>query len=231
MRLARTVALYCRILCVAGALALSGCATSRFIDTEVTSFASPELLAASAQPRSDTSQPAAATSTSPSSAVAGPPLRHSFSFERLPLQAPHAQHDALEQLARQLLIAAGWTYAPQDPAYVVQIESQLTRLQNYNPPPFMGVFRSNGDPAHGILMIRPMLEPPWFRYEVHVLIRQRIDARVVLESTGIHESPWLDREQVFPAVLAAALNGFPQIPLGRRKITTELKLQPDTASP
>lgn len=215
MRAAHKVILLGRALVVWGALSLCGCASTRLIDTEVTSFSSPEL----APPTATLATPDPATSTT------------TYRFDRLPLRANATEQDLLEGTVIQQLGTAGWILSEQSPAYAVQMDSQVVQYQNINPGPLMGFYRGSNDPNHGILTLRPLMEPPWFRYTVHVVIRQTSNSRVVFESTGIHESQWLDKTHVVPAVLSSALRGFPRIPTGHRKITTELPTYPDTSTP
>jgi len=44
----------------------------------------------------------------------------------------------------------------------------------------------------------------------------------VFETRATHDGPWADSAQILPAMLAAALQGFPHPPAGVRRVDIEI---------
>jgi hypothetical protein len=189
-----------------------GCSTVRLIDSDVTSFSAPDLPVAVP----------AAESTSPAA---------TYRFERLPLQGMRFMPDAIERQAIALLGAAGWAHTGETARFTVQIEPQVVRFQPPNTLPGIAIYHSNNDPMHGAVFLRPQMEAPWYRYTVHILVRQISNSSVVFESTAVHEGPWPDVERILPTVVASALQGFPHPPPGRRRVILELAPRPNDFAP
>jgi len=45
---------------------------------------------------------------------------------------------------------------------------------------------------------------------------------VVFETRATHDGPWADSAQILPAMLQAALQGFPAPPAGMRRVNMEI---------
>ena len=199
-----------RCLLLLATLCLSACASTRSINVDVVRFTRANVAATT----TDNAAPAALPTT--------------FRFERLALQAPSTELDALEIQCSKLLTHAGWMLADQDPQYAVHLTSQVTPFINYAAPPPFSVYRSNSDPALSLLRLHPAPDPTWFRYAIHVSVRRTRSAEVVFEATATHDSPWLDNQHIPASVLSAALQGFPAAPSGRSRILIEYSLRTDT---
>ena len=180
--------------------ALAGCSTTRVIDSEVRAFANTESAA---------------------SLAAGARYR----FERLPSQQNAAGQATLEQMAQVALAAVG--LSPQDgdgPALRVQLELRAQTLQRspFDDPwqPWGGAW---GGPwglagrdhvVTGNGQVVPLWSPrfpspPWYQRELVLVIREPQGQRVLYETRARHDGPWRDDERVLPAMLKAALSGFP----------------------
>lgn len=192
-------------------IALVGCSGMRIVDSQVAAFSKLEAL------------PAAST----------------WRFERLPSQqnlegASFARHSKLESMAAQELAKHGFKPQPESqtaPArYSVHISARIQRLER-------GPFDDPWSPGYGLLgrehvvtstgrvihvPVFPHFPPPWFVREVGLILRDAADGRVVYETKAQHEGRWSDDEAVLPAMFAAAMQGFPKPPEGRRLVNIEI---------
>lgn len=190
------------VLCVA-ALLLAGCSTMRVVDSDVISFS-----------------PAAAKPVT---------VPATYRFERLPSQqASAAQQAQLEALAAPVLSLFGLSRDDQAPQYSVQIEVRVQEdLPDVWESPWFGVSRHHfigfgvgRFGRHGTVAIHS--DFPAYRREVSVVMRNTPGNQIVYESRAQHEGRWSDDAAVVPAMLQAALNGFPQALPGLRKINIEI---------
>jgi hypothetical protein len=65
-------------------------------------------------------------------------------------------------------------------------------------------------------------EAPWFKRELTILMRDLSTGQVMYETRALHDGVWSDTLAVLPAMLDAALTGFPQPPPGTRRINIEI---------
>ncbi|NJM43326.1 MAG: hypothetical protein HC858_03945 [Brachymonas sp.] len=63
---------------------------------------------------------------------------------------------------------------------------------------------------------------PWYVREVMVLIRDTSSNAIVYETRAKHEGRWADDDLVLPAMVKAALQGFPKPPEGVRNVNIEI---------
>ncbi len=164
--------------------ALGGCATTRIIDSEVRSFVG---------------------STVPNTPA-------SYRFERLPSQDLQAKaQDQLETMAQPLLERVGLRKADTAPQYALQMTATLEAIQN---PSYGPAWRRQRWMDRDGLIRFPsmglMLEPPWHRYSVSLVLRDIATSQTVFESTAQHVGPWSDYQQLLPAVIRAALSDYPR---------------------
>ena len=166
-------------------LALAGCGTPRMIDSSVRSF---------------------------NTATADLPLEgpFSFRFERLPSQQADAQtQDRLEDIALPVLAQRGLVPDALNPRFTLELRMAVDAITQADPFHAYWGFGSMGSDLWA--QPAPMgLQPPRYRYAVHLLLRDTANKSVVFESTATHEGPWSDRAAVLPAVLLAAVQDFPQ---------------------
>lgn len=180
----RFKALLCSALGAFSLLVLGGCATTRVIDSEVRSFAGVTLPA----------QPA------------------SYRFERLPSQnlQAHAQ-EQLETIAQPLLERVGLRKSDTEPQFALVIKASVEAIEN---PTFSRSWKRQQWLDRDGLMRFPsmglMLEPPWYRYSVSLLLRDIASSQTVFESSAQHLGPWSDTQQMLPAVIRAALSDYPR---------------------
>lgn len=206
------------LILVASLLLLSGCATSRMIDSEVQSFAAPT-----------------------------PPLRPaSYRFERLPSQVASPAQDALEAHTAQALAKVGLTPAPlvagaisgtaaaaPTARYAVQVTLQVSPVAS----PYGASASVDNIWGHhqgrrwsvGGFGIGMALEPNWLRHSVRILLRDSASAQVVYETTASFDGPWADTARLLPPILDAALQDYPNPPSGLRRVVIELPADADQA--
>ena len=200
-----------RIFFLMAALQLTtGCASLRVVDSDVTTFAL---------------WPAAA-----------PVPGASYRFERLPSQqllpagSPTVElpQDQLEALAREALAKVGMANNPADAAFDVQVSasSRLVQRRAYDGR-FMGgpAVSVGGGTAGGFVgfsMPLMVYEPPMYLREVSLVLRDARSHAVLYETRATHDGIWADARAVLPAMLAAALQGFPVPPAGPRRVNIEI---------
>jgi hypothetical protein len=206
------------LLSIAAVVQLTGCASVRLIDSEVTAF----------------------------STLAAVPAASSYRFERLPSQQVNTQRqDQLEAIAQAALAKVGLQRvgdAPGSPAarYSVQMginvqRSDLAVWDDWGPrfggfvgvgsgPYLVGRGRGHGAVYgnFGFGFPYPYLPPPSYVRDVSLVLRDTASNQVVYETHAKHESPWADSLNILPAMFDAALQGFPTPPVGTRQVNVEL---------
>lgn len=190
------------LLLLASAL-LQGCGLPRMIDSDVQSFVGGD------------------------GAVTGVGYR----FERLPSQqARSTQQDSIESMAEQALSEIGLHRDDAAPRYSAQVSVNVRTIA----PPEQRRARAERSILHpdGVAVFVPpfalVIEPPWYRHSVQVLLRDVGSARVAFESSASFDGPWADSTQLLPVVMRAALRDYPNPPQGLRKVVIEL---PATTAP
>lgn len=181
------------------AFVLSGCASTRLIDTQVNSFA-PKPVAAGA----------------------------SYRFDRLPSQqADPATQAHLEQLAELALAKVGMRRQNNAPLNV-QV-SAMQRQENTSTQGGVGIGwglgwafgnGSIGIGSRGALFPGLDSQPQVWR-QVSLIMRD-VSGVVVFESHASHDGPWADSDVILAAMLDAALQGFPKPPTGLRRVGIEI---------
>jgi hypothetical protein len=185
-------------------LLLTGCASVRVVDSDVTAF--------SAWP----------------AAPAGPGTR--YKFERLPSQTDATQQDRIEALATTSLSKVGMALSPADARYSVQVLLTTEIVQRYPSPGLAGfglgggsVFVGGGSFGSSIGLSFPIgFGEPYYKRALSILMRDLTTQKVVFETRAQHDGVWSDGFAVLPALLDAALLGFPQPPVGTRRINVEI---------
>jgi hypothetical protein len=178
-------------LCLAVAL-LAGCGIPRMIDSDVQSF----------------------VGTAP--AVTGA----SYRFERLPSQAHNPAQGQIEVLATDALANAGLQRNDATPRYLAQVGLSVEGMRNpnYRPARSRLVLGTNGIwYEHALFMD---MENPWYRHQVHLLLREAATGRVAYETTATFDGPWSDTLNLLPPMLEAALRDYPMP--GTRRVVVEL---------
>jgi hypothetical protein len=193
-----------KLLIVVCLLWLSGCSGMRLVDTDVNSFATMPLVAPGA----------------------------SYSFQRLLSQQAQAERQsALEALVERALAPLGLKRDDAQAQYSVEVNATV----RVDPPalwerPFFGWSGwIMGGPMHGgnaVIVtgapLFPVSEPPFFRRQLDLFIRDLSSMQVVFETHASHDGRWSDNAAIFSAMLQAALKDFPQAPLGLRRINIEI---------
>ena len=183
---------------------MTGCAGVRLVDTDVTAF--PKWTAAPPGPGT------------------------AYRFERLPSQQNlAAQQDAVEADARTALAKVGMELNPAVARYSVQVVA-TTQIIERGYPGYDGifggpsVFLGGGNRGLGFGLSFPMRfpEPTYFKRELSMLMRELVTQQVVFETRAFHDGVWSDTQAVFPAMMDAALRGFPEPPPGTRRINVEI---------
>jgi hypothetical protein len=180
---------------------LTACAGMRIVDSDVTVFS-------------------AWTAAPP---APGTPYR----FERLPSQTTAPQQDRIEALAATSLSKVGMALSPLEARYSVQVLLATDIVQRYPDPGFGfgggGVFASGGRRGSLIGLSHPIgFGQSYYKRSLGILMRDLTSQKVVFESRALHDGVWNDGFAVLPAMLDAALLGFPQPPAGTRRINVEI---------
>lgn len=177
-------------------LLLGGCALPRMIDSEVQSF------------------------TGARPAVAGVGYR----FERLPSHTASTNRESVEAMAVQALAKVGLQLDPQHPRYSVQLDVSMEQFDRVAQRPMRPWNFSWGVGTPGAFFGYGygMVEPPWYQYTVHLLLREVATNQVAYETSASHTGPWSDSANLLPVILDAALRDYPNPPPGPRKVAIEL---------
>lgn len=177
----------------------TGCASQRLIDNQVSAFAP---------------QPVPAGSR--------------YMFERLPSQQADADAQArLEAMAEEALTQVGLVRDDAQADYMVQVSATQRAQDIYTERPTLGWnlgwMVGNGGISVGNGVLFPGLDARTnYWREVGLVIRQRASQSVVFEARATHDGPWADDAAVLPAMLRAALQGFPNPPSGVRRVNIEI---------
>lgn len=181
-------------------LLLTACGIPRMIDSQVQSFVGP-------------------------STAAGAPAPASYRFERLPSQQSQEQ-DRVEAMAQTALQEVGLhLVAGPDavPRYSVQVQVQVMPIQLAPRRPVRTIapfVNADGAPLYSPLLF--LSEPPWYLHTAHFVLRDLQSGQIAFETTGRFEGPWSDSFTLWPVVMRAALQGYPNPPPGVRTVTIEL---------
>ena len=180
------------------AMLLTGCATSRNVDSEVRSFTGTTQIAAGA----------------------------TYRFERLPSQDPKVQ-EPLEATAQHALAAKGLVRADDKAHYSVQVRldddllmsDSMSRWAN-SPFPDRIVLAPNGTLWRQVR--HPQMDPRWYRRTVQVVIRDLANGSVAYDTRATNDSPWSDTVNLMAPLVEAALHDFPQSESQPKTITVVL---------
>ena len=186
---------------------LTGCASVRLVDADVTSFA-----------------------TSPAI-----PTGAYYRFERLPSQqANPQQQEWLENLAQQALSQTSLKRQDNLALYSVQVGYSI-KVTPYGPndDPYSGGVqlgwglgwggRSGNVGIGGRMPFFGMpTQQPYYWYRVSLVIRSLSTQQVVYETQAVHDGRWRDTDVVVPAMFSAALRGFPMPAPGPRRVNIEI---------
>jgi len=178
---------------------MAGCSSVRLVDTDVTAFS--RWSAAPPGP--------------------GTPYR----FERLPSQQTvAAQQDPVEGLSRSALAKVGMELNPPMARYSVQVVLNTQRVVRWSYDGWGdgSMFLAGGNRGASLGLSVPISEPDYFKRELNILMRDVATQQVVFETRALHNGVWSDTAAVLPAMLDAALSGFPEPPPGTRRINVEI---------
>ncbi|MDB5889374.1 MAG: hypothetical protein JWP47_205 [Polaromonas sp.] len=199
---------------VAMAWVMTGCSGMRVVDSDVTAF---------------------------SNWRTAPPLPGTtYRFERLPSQqVAGSQQETIEAMARTALAKVGMVHNPATPSYSVQLAVNAQTVDRaaygggfggyggfgggFGGFGGSGVFLGGGSRGGSIGLSVPIgISEPYYKRELTLQVRDLGNNQVAYETRAVHDGVWPDTLSVLPAMLDAALLGFPQPPSGTRRINTEI---------
>lgn len=190
---------------VASVLVLTACTGLRTVDTDVAAF-----------PQWKNAPPAPNTA---------------YRFERLPSQqSPQEQQDAVEAAARAALAKVGMELNPAAPRYAVQVVSSSQPVYDGSsgygggPGVFLGGGSGGGGSGVGVGLSFPLgrgASSSSVRHDLTIVMREVATQQVVFETRATHGGTSGDKLAVLPAMMDAALRGFPEPPPGTRRISVE----------
>ena len=183
-------------------LFFTACSSMRVVDSDVTAF---------------------------SAWTAAPPVPGTrYRFERLPSQqSANAQQDRIESLATTSLSRVGMALSPADARFSVQVLLVTEILQRYPEPGFgfggSGVSIGGGSRGASVGLSFPIgFGESYYKRTVSILMRELSTQKVVFETRAMHDGLSGDAFSVLPAMLDSALMGFPQPPVGTRRINVQI---------
>jgi hypothetical protein len=181
---------------------LAGCSGMRIVDSDVTAF--------------------------PAWTAAPPVPGTAYRFERLPSQqAANMGQDQIEGIAKNSLAKVGMVLDPGAARYSVEVMVNMQVVQRYpgNGIGFggPGVFLGGGSRGSAFGLSFPIgLGDANYQREARIQMRELSSQKVVFESRAVNDGPWNDTLALLPAMLDAALLGFPQPPVGTRRVNVEI---------
>ena len=181
------------------ALALTGCGTTRRIDSQVQSIHANVL-------------------------GAGPLAGARYRFERLPSQINNPAAGLAEQQAEVALASVGLARDDAGAQLSIQVNARATSyIADPWGRPVLGI-GMNGYGGHSVGVGFGMRFPPptHYQYEVSLVMRDLRSAQVVYETQAVHNGPWADANQIFPVLMQAALQGFPNPPATSRQVNIDI---------
>lgn len=166
------------------------------------------------------------------SALSEVPAAAGYRYERLPSQRQDPAQPPLEALTDVALPRVGLRRDDAAPVYTVQVWSRMQyAVSPWAQPRFggwsgwggvgLGSYRGMGM-GMGIGFPIGGIDSPWYQREVGLILREVASGRVVYETHAFHEGYWIDPARAWPAMLEAALQGFPQPPAGVRRVDITL---------
>lgn len=186
------------------AAVLAGCASTRTVDSSVSTF----------------------------STLPGLPSPPTYRLERLPSQQAQAvQFAPIEALAQQSLARVGLQRDDTNARLVLQIGANAATTwpaswPYYGPayPGFgWGLGWGRGGWGWGMgtgwMMDRP---PTLYRREVSLVMRDAATQKILYETSATYEDVWVDDPAIFGILFDAALTGFPNPPAGPRQVRTTI---------
>lgn len=188
---------------------LGGCASTRVVENDVTSFAR--------------------------WAPAPPAPGSTYRFERLPSQQQaDVSQVRLEGLAQAALARVGLQHNPSAAAFSVQVSASSQPLLRSrwdgaypygSPNIFIGGGSGGANVGFGFGFGFPLggMETPQYRREISIVMRELRSNVAVYETRAVSEEPWVDTDPVLAAMLDAALRGFPVPSAGTRRVNVEIK--------
>lgn len=190
------------------AAALSGCASTWVVGSDVQTFSQLSAM------------PAPAT----------------YRFVRLPSQqAAPAEQARLEAAAEPALAKAGWMRDERGARYGVEIGSSLLSAQFADPwgwrygwgpwGPGPRWHARYGFYGPSFSWRYDMWDAPVYQREVSVIIRDLSTQQVVYETRAAHAVRWPNDPALLTPMFDAALSSFPQPPAGVRRVNVEVPLK------
>ena len=193
------------LLMSASALWLTGCASTRVVNSQVTAVAA---------------------------APAGLPLQGAkYRFERLPLQVQNPDVGLAEQQAQQALAEVGLVRDDAQAQLSVLVSFQVLSYLNdpfgrsnahlWRPYGAVGYARNGAWAYHwGWTMSTPPVTE--YRRAVSLVMRDLRSGQVVYETQASHQGPWRDDAPILAALFKAALSQFPHPPAGVQRVRVEI---------
>jgi len=200
-------------------LFLSGCSTTRVIESQV---------------KTSTQWPTGAAA----------PAQALFRWERLPDDVNNAQAGWAEVELEPVLAGLGWTRNDVDARYSVWIGVRTAEfIADALGRPVRGPWVSHvyvgvgsGYRTRGLntsigwgvgYPVYPGVRPGYpptagYAQEVSILIRDLQTSQVVYQTKATHEGPWSDHPNILRAMVGAALQGFPNPNPANRRVDTTL---------
>ena len=154
----------------------------------------------------------------------------SYRFERLPSQQADAEaQDRLEAITAQALAKVGLQRNDSAPVLLAQVQLTQRMERTATEGPAFGwglgwrMGHHGGIGMGGGTLFPGLADLPSYWREVHLSLRDLATQTVVFESRASHDGPWSDSAAIVPAMLDAALQGFPNPPPGQRRVNIEIQ--------
>jgi hypothetical protein len=213
-----------------GLLNLSACSSVRLIDSQVSAFSSTPAWPADARYTfgrlpSQQAQPERQAQLEDMAETALRKVGAVRSGNGMVADAAVVGAGAANTTAATATATATASANPAKPTHIVQL---TVRSQEVAPSSGFGFSLLEPDyvvAGNGRLIPlyhRAHISSPLYQREVSIVLRHIGTNAVVFESKAVNENPWPDTDAILPALLDAALQGFPNPPSGVRRVAVEI---------
>jgi hypothetical protein len=216
-----------------GLLNLSACSSVRLIDSQVSTFSSTPAWPADARYTferlpSQQAQPERQTQLEDMAETALRKVGAVRSGNGTVATAAVVGAGVGAGAANTTATATATATAPANPAKPTHIVQLTVRSQEVAPTSGFGFsllesYYEVAGNGHLIpLYHRAHISSPLYQREFSIVLRHIGTNAVVFESKAVNENPWPDTDAILPALLDAALQGFPNPPSGVRRVAVEI---------
>jgi len=152
------------------------------------------------------------------------PAKTFFRLDRLPADVNSLQAGWAEVELEAALAPLGWTRNDTQAQYTIWIGVRAAEfIADPWGRPVRGPWVNRFNISIGTGYRRAGFPPPsGYAQEVSIIIRDLRTSNVVYQTKALHEGPWTDQQNIWRAMIGAALQGFPNPSVLNRRVDTSI---------